>query len=209
MKKEKRRDERKAETQLRGGEMVGGVVGGGEAGSAFSTESLHTQGGGLANRSYRSRVGGGSNQGMLVHLTILAAEDEESDAVLLRIAHKAAGLPNPLVVVGDGQCAVDYLRGEPPYDDRVRFPLPGILLLDLKMPRMDGFEVLAWLGRSREFSALPVVVLSGSPRESDVARALELGAWEYLMKPFDGRELAGMLRDMRQKWLAPEIWKWA
>src|SRR5215470_5834454 len=99
---------------------------------------------------------------MLAHGTILAVEDQESDALLLRMAYKAAELPYHLVVVQDGQCAVDYLEGAPPYDERAKYPLPGMMLLDLKMPRRDGFDVLTWL-RGSEFGALPVVVLSSSP----------------------------------------------
>ena len=138
---------------------------------------------------------------MCEHATILAAEDQESDALLLKIAYEAAGLPYHLVIVEDGQCAVDYLKGKPPYGDRVECPLPRMLLLDLKMPRMDGFEVLAWLRKSREFSALPAVVFSNSPRELDMKRAKELGAREYLVKPIDYRELTGMLKGAAARWL--------
>ena len=126
--------------------------------------------------------------------TILAAEDMETDALLLKMAYKAAELPYRLVVVQDGQCAVDYLKGTPPYDDRAKNPIPEMLLLDLNMPRMDGFAVLAWLRDSEEFSSLPVVVLSCSPRESDLERAKELGAREYLVKPLGYKELTVMLK---------------
>ena len=138
---------------------------------------------------------------MFTRTTILAAEDMESDALLLNMAYKAAELPYRLIVVRDGQRAVDYLKGAPPYDDRSKWPLPGMLLLDLKMPRMDGFEVLAWLRESREFDALPVVVLSCSPREPDRQRAHELGAREYLVKPLSYQELTVMLRDLAARWL--------
>src|SRR5215475_14661581 len=137
---------------------------------------------------------------MLVHPTILAAEDLEADALLLKMAYEAAKLPYRLVVVEDGQCAVDYLKGTPPYE-RANWPLPGMLLLDLKMPRMDGFEVLSWLREAREFSALAVVVLSCSPREEDMMRAKELGAREYLVKPLGYQELTVMLKDVVARWL--------
>jgi CheY-like chemotaxis protein len=138
--------------------------------------------------------------------TILAAEDQESAAVLLELAFEAAGLPYRLVIVGDGKCAVDYLKGKPPYDDRARNPLPGMVLLDLKMPRMDGFDVLAWLRKSKEFAALPTVVLSSSPRESDIKRAKELGASEYLVKPLGYWELRVMLKGVTERWLPVEAW---
>jgi len=143
---------------------------------------------------------------MLAHATILAAEDQECAAMLLKAAYEATGLPNRLVIVEDGQCAVDYLKGKPPYHDRAQNPLPGMLLLDLKMPRADGFEVLAWLRKSREFSALPVVVLSSSPREADIKRATELGAREYLIKPLGYHELAGLLKDAAERWLPAASW---
>jgi len=133
--------------------------------------------------------------------TILAAEDQESAALLLKMAFEASGLPYRLVIVKDGQCAVDYLKGAAPYEDRARHPLPRVVLLDLKMPRMDGFEVLAWLRESKEFSALPAVILSCSPRESDMERAKELGAREYLVKPLGWRELLDTVKGVAAKWL--------
>jgi CheY-like chemotaxis protein len=137
---------------------------------------------------------------------ILAAEDQECAAMLLKAAFEATGLPNSLVIVEDGQCAVDYPKGKPPYDDQTQNPLPGMLLLDLKMPRMGGFEVLAWLRKSRQFGALPVVVLSSSPQESDIGRAKELGAREYLVKPLGYHELTGMLKDVAERWLPAAEW---
>jgi len=138
---------------------------------------------------------------MLAHGTILAVEDQANDALLLKMAYNATELPYRLIVVQDGQCAVDYLKGAPPYDERVKYPLPGMLLLDLKTPRKDGFDVLAWLRKSKEFSALPVVVLSCSPRESDMELAKELGAREYLVKPLGNQELTVMLKGVVGKWL--------
>ena len=82
---------------------------------------------------------------MTARAPILSAEDELTDQLILQAAFKKTGLPNPLVFLQDGQEAVDYLAGRPPYADRGAHPLPGLLLLDLKMPRMDGFDVLTWL----------------------------------------------------------------
>jgi CheY-like chemotaxis protein len=144
---------------------------------------------------------------MFARATILAAEDQECAALLLQKAFDAVGLPHRLVIVEDGQCAVDYLEGVSPYNDRTQNPLPGLVLLDLKMPRMNGFEVLDWLRKSREFNTLPVVVLSASPQESDIKRAKELGAREYLVKPLGFHELTVMLRDVAARWLAEEALK--
>ena len=138
---------------------------------------------------------------MATYAPILAAEDEETDGLLLKLALRESGLRNPLVIAQDGQIAVDYLSGEPPYQDRLIHPLPGLLLLDLKMPRMNGFEVMAWLVERPEFQHLPVVVLSSSTNESDMEKARQLGAREYLVKPNDFRKLTKMLQDVAARWL--------
>lgn len=103
-------------------------------------------------------------------LPVLAAEDEESDVFILRLAFERVGVPDPLLVVRDGQKAVDYLQGHQPYTGRLIHPLP-LLLLDLKMPRLNRFDVLAWLATRPELSYLPVVVLSSSTLDFDMLKA--------------------------------------
>ena len=134
-------------------------------------------------------------------LPILAAEDEETERFLLKIAFERTGLPNPLVTVGDGKEAVDYLAGHAPYTDRAIHPLPALLLLDLKMPRMNGFDVLAWLAARPEFRDLPVAVLSSSPDESDIARARQMGACAYFVKPHDLSDLVKIIQSLPDLWL--------
>lgn len=138
---------------------------------------------------------------MTTNPPILAAEDEETDALFLRMSVEEAGVRNPLVIAPDGQSAVDYLVGAPPYSDRLHYPLPGLLLLDLKMPRMDGFGVLAWLAERPEFQTLPVVVLSSSADDADMNRARQMGARDYFVKPHDFRRLRGIIREVVQRWL--------
>lgn len=138
---------------------------------------------------------------MAADLPILAVEDEESDALLLRMAFKQAGLPNPLVLASDGQQAMDYLTGEPPYNDRSVHPLPALMLLDLKMPRMSGFDVLEWLAGRPELRQLPVVVLSSSSDASDVKKALQMGARNYHVKPNDFKELKRLLQEIVARWI--------
>lgn len=138
---------------------------------------------------------------MGTYALILAAEDEETDGLLLRLALKKSGLPNPLVIARDGQEAVDYLSGAPPYQDRVVHPAPALLLLDLKMPRMNGFDVLAWLAERPEYQYLPVVVLSSSTNEADMDEARLLGARECLVKPNNFRELPKLLQDVAARWI--------
>lgn len=128
--------------------------------------------------------------------TILAAEDEPSDAVLMKLAFERARLATRLVVVSDGQDVVDYLSGQGGYADREAHPLPRVLLLDLKMPRLSGFDVLSWLRTQPQFSVLPVVVLSSSADAADVRRAKEAGATEYFVKPNKLSELVAILRQV-------------
>jgi len=132
---------------------------------------------------------------------VLAIEDEDNDAFLLRTALKKAGVPNPLVVVRDGQEAVDYLSGEMPFTDRSLHPLPVLILLDLKMPRMTGFDVLAWIATRPELKHLPVIVLSSSSDDSDVHKARQMGARDFYIKPHDFSQLIGIARELNSRWL--------
>jgi CheY-like chemotaxis protein len=132
---------------------------------------------------------------------VLYAEDEESDGLILRRAFAMERIANPLVIVPDGRVALDYLSGRPPYDDRRLHPLPGLFLLDLKMPRLSGFDVLAWLATRPDFEHLPVVVLSSSMAEADVHKVRQLGAKELIVKPNDMSEYLRIARSLRDRWL--------
>jgi CheY-like chemotaxis protein len=134
---------------------------------------------------------------------ILAAEDETSDVVILELAFQKAKLDYPLVMVSDGQEAVDYLSGNGRYADRSAHPLPALLVLDLKMPRMNGFDVLAWLMMQPEFKELPAVVLSSSADECDIKKAQQLGAREYFVKPHGFDELIKIAHQIQARWLSP------
>ena len=134
---------------------------------------------------------------------ILAAEDEPSDAMILELAFQRAKLPHRLIIVRDGQEAVDYLSGQGRYSDRSAHPLPALLILDLKMPRMNGFDVLAWLVTQPEFHELPAVVLSSSSDDSDMSKARKLGAREYFVKPYSLDKLIEALQQMHARWLNP------
>jgi CheY-like chemotaxis protein len=136
---------------------------------------------------------------------VLAAEDDEGDGMLLRLAFKRAGISHPLIVVRDGQEAIDYLNGQPPYDDRVAYPLPALFLLDLKMPRLNGFDVLTWWATRPEFSNLPVVVLSSSSHETDIDNARKMGAREFIIKPHGFTQLTKLLQELSGRWLSAEL----
>ena len=130
---------------------------------------------------------------MLDTEVILLVEDQEDDVMLVQRAFRKAHLRNPLRVVRNGEEAVAYLRGEAPYTNREEYPAPTVVLLDLKMPRKDGFEVLEWIRRQPDLAALRVVVLTGSDQIKDVSRAYELGANCYLVKPSDFDDLTTMI----------------
>lgn len=122
-------------------------------------------------------------------LNILLVEDEPNDVFLIERAFKKCGCQHLLQSVGDGEQAIAYLSGSHAFADREKYPLPSIVLLDLKLPKRSGLEVLAWLrDRPDKLKRLPVVVLTSSKQASDINRAYELGANSYLVKPvaFDG-----------------------
>jgi CheY-like chemotaxis protein len=140
---------------------------------------------------------------------ILLAEDNEDHALLTRRAFKQAGLINPLFVVEDGEQAIAYLKGEGKFSNRSEYPLPTLLLLDLKMPHKNGFEVLDWLRRQPNLAALRVVVLTTSDQIHDVNRAYQLGANSFLTKPVDFRDFVQLSSAIKGYWLwlsrAPEV----
>jgi len=133
---------------------------------------------------------------------VLVAEDEPTDALILRMAFEQARIPLSLVVVRDGEEAVDYLCGNPPYTDRSVHPIPALLLLDLKMPRMTGFDVLAWLASRPDFKHLPAVVFSSSSEEQDVSRARQMGARDYLIKPNSISDYVKIVQTINTRWLS-------
>jgi CheY-like chemotaxis protein len=139
---------------------------------------------------------------MSVHeQTVLLVEDNPDDALLTRRAFTKAGIPKLLQVVGDGERAVAYLAGNGDFADRDRFPLPLLVLLDLKLPRRSGFEVLEWLRVQPGLRRLPVVVLTSSDQSADVNRAFDLGANSYLVKPVKFDALLDMVKALNLYWL--------
>src|SRR5262245_59108944 len=123
---------------------------------------------------------------------ILLVEDREDDVFLIRRAFKDAFVTNPLHVVRDGDEAISYLKGENKYSNREEFPLPDLMLLDLKMPKIDGFEVLKWIREQPSLAALRVVVLTSSEDLHDVNRAYKLGANSFMVKPLEFHDVVHM-----------------
>jgi CheY-like chemotaxis protein len=131
---------------------------------------------------------------------ILHVEDEENDAFLFQHAMTRAGHLVPIQVATDGQKAIDYLKGEGNFANRAEFPLPSLVLLDLKLPHVPGLEVLKWIRQEAALS-IPVVILTSSENEGEIAAAYELGADAYLVKPSDSGELAEIARVIKDFWL--------
>jgi len=132
---------------------------------------------------------------------ILLAEDQEVDVFLLKRAFRQAGLPHTVINVPDGEKAVNYLKGYPPFDDRAKYPFPQLLVLDLKMPKVNGFDVLAWMAGRPDMSHLPVVVLTSSPLDSDVRMSHKLGARQFLTKPNDLEDMVTIAKSLSENWL--------
>ncbi len=133
---------------------------------------------------------------------ILQVEDEEADIFLLKWVFQRAGIESPLRAVTDGQMAIRYLSGEGEYADRQKYPLPCLVLLDLKLPGMDGLEVLAWTRRQPNLRRLVVLVFSSSAQPKDVERAYELGANSYIQKPSDMEHTLEIAQLLKGWWLA-------
>lgn len=131
----------------------------------------------------------------------MLAEDNPDDVLLIQRAFRKAHLINPIRVVENGEEVVAYLSGRPPYADRERSPLPVLLLLDLRLPRMSGLEVLQWLRQQPSLKRLPVVVLTASREKDDINRAHDLGANSYLAKPVHFEDLMDMVKTINLYWV--------
>ena len=126
---------------------------------------------------------------------VLLAEDSEDDVIILRKAMSQAGIDFPLFVVKDGEEAIAYLKGTGKFANRAEFPMPSLLLLDLVMPLINGFEVLEWLREQQPgLNSLPVVVLTASETIHDIKLASQLGALSFLVKPIGFKDLHGLSR---------------
>jgi len=132
---------------------------------------------------------------------VLMAEDDPQDVFLLQRAFKDAEIHNPLHVVHDGQEAIDYLSGTGKFADRASFPIPAVLILDLKMPRKTGMDVLRWLRSEAGLCSLPVIMFSSSAHPVDVERAYLSGANAFLVKPSGIPERAEFVRMIKGFWL--------
>ena len=132
---------------------------------------------------------------------ILVAEDDTTDAFFFQRAFRRAGIPVTLHFVRDGQEVIDYLEGKGLFADRSAHSLPHLLLLDLRMPKLDGFDVLRWVRKRPDFTDLVVVLFSSSDEPRDINRAYDLGANWYLVKPHSMEELTALVGRFKKYWL--------
>ncbi len=133
--------------------------------------------------------------------TILIAEDNPDHALLVRIAARRVYPDLDVRIVGDGEKAIAYLAGTSPFEDRRAHPFPKLLILDLVMPRLDGFGLLAWIDGQPQLSELPIVTFTSSVNPGDEERALGLGADAFYTKPADLDELSKTVRAIVERWL--------
>ncbi len=132
---------------------------------------------------------------------LLLVEDDPDAAQILRLTFARAGFRNQLIVVRDGQEALEYLEGQGRFSDRSQFPLPQIIFLDLKMPRMDGFEFLKWLRQTPAGKTIPVIVLTSSVFNSDLVNSYKAGANSFLVKGTDADEILAQVTAVGAIWL--------
>lgn len=134
--------------------------------------------------------------------TILIVEDNPTDILLIQRAFRQIDLSHiSLQIVRDGDTAVFYLSGEGEYSDRERYPLPMLILLDLKLPRRSGHEILAWVRQQPDLKRLPIIMLTSSREAVDVNQAYDLGINSYLVKPIGFTALVEMLKTLNLYWL--------
>ena len=131
--------------------------------------------------------------------TILLVDDNQDDVLLIARAFERSGLKHTIQSVSSGTEGIGYLNGDPPFDDRNTYPLPQLVLLDIKMPSVDGFDVLRWIRHQPQFARLTVVVLTSSDEMRDVNMAYQLGANSFLVKPLDFRNAAELLRSISKR----------
>jgi CheY-like chemotaxis protein len=132
---------------------------------------------------------------------ILIVEDDENDRAMLQRGFGRVNIKGEIRFLADGEKAIAYMAGTGEFSDRESFPLPVLMLLDLRLPRKSGFEVLEWLRGREGIRRLPVVVLTSSRDPRDIDRAYDLGANSYLSKPPTPQSLEEMLRNVNLYWL--------
>ena len=137
--------------------------------------------------------------------TILLVEDNPDDVLLIRRAFQKANLANPMKVASDGEEAIRYLSGTDQFADRSAYPMPLFVLLDLKLPRIGGLEVIEWARNQQGLRCMPIVVLTSSVQDEDVKHAYHAGANSYLVKPVEFENLISMAKTLNLYWVVMNV----
>lgn len=133
-------------------------------------------------------------------INILLAEDNEDDIIIIQRVFKKLKLTNPLYIVRDGEEAMDFLLNKGIYSDIKDAPKPGLILLDINMPKMDGFETLVSIKKEPMLKIIPVIMLTVSEREEDIAKSFENGAVSYITKPMDFEQFVKVIEQFEIYW---------
>lgn len=133
--------------------------------------------------------------------TVLCAEDDDNYALLMQNVFKQAGCAHKLFHVPNGAKAIQYLKGEGEFENRLLYPVPCVVLADLKMPIINGFELIEWIRRNPAYSHIPIVVLTLSEEYRDIQKAYSLGANSFLVKPPNVEDLKEIVKMLDNYWL--------
>jgi CheY-like chemotaxis protein len=136
--------------------------------------------------------------------TILIVEDNEDDVFAMKRALKHAKITNPLQIATTGRQALDYLSGKGVYSDRKMYPIPFMVFLDLKLPFINGFEILEWIRQQPALRQIVVIILTSSAESKDYERAYALGARTYLVKPPSSEMLRDAMTSLESLWLSSD-----
>lgn len=137
--------------------------------------------------------------------SLLWIEDDPNDILLGERMLRKTGFPAPFVA-RDGEEAIAYLDGRGEFEDRLRYPLPDLVLSDLKLPRVSGFDVLRWMRDRDGFRRIPVVILTSSRQRHDIDLAYDCGANAYLVKPIETRVLGEVFRSFHRFWVEQNLY---
>lgn len=134
-------------------------------------------------------------------ISILLVEDDSNDILIIKSAIHKIKFNVLLKIIENGEDAIAYLSGDGQYNDRTQFPIPNLILIDLKLPRKSGHEILEWLGNQKELKRIPKIVLSSSLRSIDINRAYDLGVNSYLAKPSSFDSWLNIIKNIQSYWV--------
>jgi CheY-like chemotaxis protein len=137
--------------------------------------------------------------------TVLYVEDDDNDAYFMQRCFQKLGFEHCLRVVTDGQQAIEYLSGSGKFQDRSQHPLPTIIVLDINLPLLSGFDVLKWIRRQTHTQSVPVYIFSSSARPEEKVQACDLGATEYIQKPSSGLEFSALAEKICGQWMSGKV----